>query len=289
MIRERRFLLALLLGCLGCAAGGCQWALSIQPGDMLVEPGRPVEIKVRVERSLETNELNAITVRSFNPPAPIRIRFATGETWTRPAIRKIDSYHYVYTFRGMISESTEYYVDPNAPVVRSAGQGAGPYRVTVQSNAAMSSPSQDGRRLGREHVAGEVPTYRLVIALRDSRLSIADREAFLKGFLSAYQDANDVADGRRYTDVLRDAIVGSTFDQGRQDGVRHADNQVNDSYVQAIIGRMGGSGATALAWKAGYIDGFAGELLDKKAAVDHEDAMRQAETMYNSLRRGMGF
>jgi hypothetical protein len=285
---RKGFLQTLLLGCLAFAAGGCQWALTIQPGDMLVEPGKPVEITVAAERTLSMPGVNVIAVRGFEPPAPIRIQFTTGETWTRPAIRKIDAYHYVYTFRGTISASTEYVVDPGARIVRAQGRGAGPYKVTVETNTGLPAPSQEGLQYGREHMAGAVPTYRVVTILRDSQMSTADRDAFLKGFLSAYQDANNVAEGRKYTDVIREAVVGSTFDQARQDGIRHARNQINDSYVQSLISNTGGSGAAALAWKAGYIDGFADTLLAKNAAADREDAARQAEAMYSSLKRGMG-
>jgi hypothetical protein len=285
---KRQSSFVLLLGCVCLAAGGCQWALSIQPGDMLVEPGKPVQIKILAARSLEVRGLNGIVVENFKPPQPIQIRFATGEVWTRPAIERIDQYHCTYTFRGTISDSTQYTIDPNANVVRSVGKGAGPYNVTVQPSTSQPNPSQEGLRLGREHRAGEIPTYCLVIALRSENLSAADREAFLESFLSVYQDANDIVAGRKYTDVLRDAIIGSTFEQGRQDGVLHANNQINDSYVQTLIGNAGVSGAAALAWKAGYIDGFAEVLLTKNAAIDREDALRQAETMYDSLKRGMG-
>jgi hypothetical protein len=288
MMKERQYPLVLLLGCVCLAMGGCQWALTVQPGDMMVEPGNPVEVKVLAERSVNVHGPNGVAVESFKPGAPVRLRFATGETWMKPAIRKIDAYHYVYTFRGTISESTQYTLDPDAKVVRSVGKGAGPYDVAVPIATIAPSPLQEGRRLGRDHIVGTVPTYRLVIALRDTRLSTMDREVFLKGFLSAYQDANDVAEGRKYTDVLRDAVLGSMFEQGRQDGVRHARNQISDSFVQMLITNAGGSGATALAWKAGYIDGFAGVLSSKNAAVAHDDALNQAETMYNSLKRGLG-
>jgi hypothetical protein len=288
MMKERQCPLVLLLGCVCFAIGGCQWALSVQPGDMLVEAGKPVEIKVLAERSVDVHGPNGVTVDMFRPPAPIRVRFATGETWMRPAVQKIDAYHYVYTFRGTISESTQYTIDPDAKIVRAKGQGAGPYDVAVQSGAAASSPSQEGLRLAREHLVGAVPTYRLVITLRDNRLSATDREAFFKSFLSVYQDANDIVEGRKYADVLRDATLGSTFEQGRQDGIRHANNQISDSFVQTLIANTGGSGATALAWKAGYIDGFSGALVTRNAAVGHENALSQAETMYNSLKRGMG-
>jgi hypothetical protein len=255
---------------------------------MLAEPGKPIEIKIVAERTLDMHSPNAIGVRSFNPLTPIRIRFTTGEIWRRPAVQKIDSYHYVYTFCGTISGPTEYFVDPNGQIVRSIGKGAGPYSISVEPNAPAPNPSQEGLQFGRGHMAGEVPTYRLVIALRDSRLSASDREAFLKGFLSIYQNAGNVAEGRKYTDVLRDAVIGSTFDQAHQDGIRHANNQVNDSYVQTLIANAGGSGATALAWKAGYIDGLASQLLAKNTAIGREDAFQQAETMYNSLKRGIG-
>lgn len=288
MMKERQYPLVLLLGCVCLAMGGCQWALMVQPGDMMVEPGNPVEVNVLAERSVDVHGPNGVTVESFKPGVPIRLRFATGETWMKPAIRKIDAYHYVYTFRGTISESTQYTVDPDAKIVRSAGKGAGPYEVTVSAATTTPSPLQEGRRFGRNHLVGTVPTYRLVIALRDTGLSATDREAFFKGFLSAYQDANDVAEGRKYTDVLRDAVLGSTFEQGRQDGVRHARNQISDSFVQMLITNAGGSGATALTWKAGYIDGFAGVLLSRNTAVTYDAALTQAETMYNSLKRGLG-
>ncbi len=289
MTRERQRPSVLLLGWFCIVLGGChQWSLSVQPGDMLVEPGQPVEIKVSAERSVSVQGSNGITVDSFKPSTPPRVRFATGETWMRPALQRIDAYHYVYTFRGTISESTEYTIDPDARIIRTKGKGAGPYDVTVPAGKAEPGGVQVGLQFGRAHLVGAVPTYRLVIALRDNRLSTADREAFFQGFLSAYEDANDVAEGRKYTDVLRDAILGSTFEQGRQDGIRHAHNQISDSFVQTLIANTGGSGATALAWKSGYIDGLAEVLRARKVAADSTSAWSQAETMYNSLKRGLG-
>jgi hypothetical protein len=288
MTKERQYRLVAFLGCVCFAIGGCQWALSIQPGDMIVEPGKPVEIKVLAERSVEVSGPNGMTVESFKPSAPMRVHFATGETWTRPVIQRIDEYHYLYTFRGTISQSTQYTIDPDARIVRTKGKGAGPYRATAPTDTTGPSAPQEGLRFGRELLARAVPTYRVVIALRQDWPSAPDREAFFTSFLSVFKDANDLAEGRIYTDVLRDAILGSTFEQGRQDGIRHAGNQISDSFVQTLIANSGGSGATALAWKAGYIDGFAQTLTGKEPSLRRQEALRQAEAMYDSLKRGLG-
>jgi hypothetical protein len=288
MKRKGQFQSVLILGCLCFCVSGCQWALSIEPGDMTVEPGKPIDIRIVADETYWVQGPNGITVRPFDAPSPIRVRFSSGEVWTRPLVEKINAHQYVYTFRGTVAGPTAYTVDPNAPITHTVGKGAGPYEISIASNPNVPTPAEEGLQLGREHREGKLPTYRLLIELRNEHWSTPDREAFIKGVMTAYEETGAVPEGRRYIDALRDAILGSTFSQAREEGIRHAAGQVSDSYIQILIGNVGGSGATALAWKAGYIDGFATELRREHSDIEPEDAFQQAEAMYNALKRAMG-
>ena len=149
----------------------------------------------------------------------------------------------------------------------------------------MPEPFEKGLDSGMRHLDGELRTYRLVIALQP--LPAPEREAFMKGFLKAYAEADNGAEGERYADILQASVATTTalHEQALDEGKRHATSQVTDAYIQNFIRSFGASGGRALAWKAGYIEGFAQEIKNRKPEFDKENLYGQAETMYNALKR----
>jgi hypothetical protein len=277
--------LVLALACVGVFVGGCQqWVLTVPEGNMEFVPARAMEIEVHAEMDYYISSESGITARPFAAPRDqVALAFGTGHRWLPSRIEKIDSEHYVYVFTGELAEATEFALDPGALIVNSKGLGAGPYRMTVDPVYV------EGLRAGQRHRETGLGTYRIVVDLRYSQWSPTQIEAFLAGFEAAYAEAGQEDRGRRYTEAVWHALSGDVYEQGHQEGRRHVNSEVTDAYVQTVIGRTAGQSAVALAWKAGYIDGFAGELVRKTPSRTQEDSLRAAETMYNSLKRGMGF
>jgi hypothetical protein len=283
-MKRKGFLhLALLLGCLTMVVGGCQqWALSVEPGDMTYVPGRPMEVRISAKMTFDIAGPNGITARPFAVPDPITIEFAAGETWTRARIERQGPDQYVYIFTGILDKPAEYYmVNPRTGIVNSRGRGAGPYELRVHPQYEL------GLKAGRRHWAGELPTYRMVVQLHSEHESELDIEAFLAGFAAAYAETGEAVEGNEYADLLRDCLEGRIYSLGLREGQRHVSKQVTSAYIQNLISRNVGSGSAALAWKAGYINGFAKVIHDQRGE-DMESSLRLGETMYNSLKHGMG-
>ena len=134
--------------------------------------------------------------------------------------------------------------------------------------------------------AGELPAYRLVIALNP--LSEHERDGFLRGFERAYFDANDDAQGQLYTDILIQALDGGHFAAAVIQGKNYVNGQTTDARVQELIGgSVGLTRGSDLGWKAGYIAGFAQEMARLKSGYE-ESYYQQAETKYNALRGALG-
>jgi hypothetical protein len=137
-----------------------------------------------------------------------------------------------------------------------------------------------------EYRAGELPEYRLVIAL--GSLSDRGREEFLRGFRTAYFDANDGPRGQRYAEVLKQALEGGHYEEAIVQGRKYVSGETTDSRVQGLIsGSVGLSRGSDLGWKAGYIAGFAREMAKQRSGLE-ENFYRQAETKYNALRSPLG-
>jgi hypothetical protein len=247
-------------------------------------PGRPVEIEVHAEMGYDIAGQSGITARPFSAPRDrVVLALGTGHRWLPSRVERVDGNHYVYVFVGALDQATEFTLDAGATIVNRKGLGNGPYRMMVDPVYL------EGLRVGQQHQDGDLGTYRVVVDLRYRASSAAQNEAFLAGFQDAYAEADREDRGRRYAETIWQALRGEGYDLGREDGRRHVNSQVTDSYVQSVIGRTADRPTAALAWKAGYIDGFAGELVRKTPTRTHEDSLRAGETMYNSLKRGMGF
>lgn len=292
MKRKGPFLTALLIACLGLFAGGCQqWAFSVDKEQMKFVPGEPVKIVVNAEMEYTISGFHGITARPFAVPDPIFLTFTTtGKEWAPSKVeRQQDANHYAYIFTGILNEAIdhEYMLNPKTTIVNSKGAGKGPYRMTVDPVFI------EGREAGRMHVDGHLRTYRLVVDLRAKQQkelwSSSEVDAFLAGFTAAYKDRDMGPRGEKYAEVVRASLADRAYEQGFQEGRRHVDNQVSDAYIQGLIGRNISLGSTALAWKAGYIEGFAEQIQQKNQGRSPDSSLQLGETVYDSLKHGIGF
>lgn len=134
--------------------------------------------------------------------------------------------------------------------------------------------------------AGELPAYRLVIAM-DS-MSEHERKEFLRGFRMAYFDANDDSQGQLYSDILRQSLEGGFYAAAVKQGRHYVSGQTTDARVQELIGgSVGLTRGSDLGWKAGYISGFAREMARQRSGYE-ERYYQEAETKYNALRGALG-
>ena len=284
MRRNGCFGSALLIGLTIVFAGGCQqWNLSVEGGDVTFVPGRPVEIKVVATKGRGIPGNDGIVVSSFAVPDPVRVRLATGDNWTHFTIERRDDDSYFYTLSGVVNEPTEYVIDAKATVVDSVGRGRGPFRLVVDPLYV------EGLGMGLQQRSGRLQAYRLLIGMREEGWTVRQTDAFLAGFAAAYADDEDELKGQRCADVLRLALLDGAYQQGFQQGQRHGEQEVTSAYIQTLIGNHIGQTSTTLAWKAGYINGFAQEYATSNPAVANaEEALRLGETMYDSLKHGIG-
>ena len=133
---------------------------------------------------------------------------------------------------------------------------------------------------------GELPAYRLVIALNP--LTEHGRNEFLRGFRTAYFDANDDPQGQLYSDILRQSLDGGHYAEAVMQGQQYVSGQTTDARVQELIsGSVGLTRGSDLGWKAGYIAGFAKEMARQRSGFENR-YYRQAETKYNALRGPLG-
>jgi hypothetical protein len=188
---------------------------------------------------------------------------------------------YKQTFENVV-EGSEYIIEPRALVAFEVGQGYGPYKVQDTKPPSVAAIYQSGLKHALEYSNGQVRDYRLVIELH--LLSPLNREEFLQGFNQGYKEADNRELGKKYVDILEQALSGGVYEQAFQIGQSHADGQITDALVQAMINRSLGLGGFELGWKAGYIEGFVQGMF-KKSDSDKESLYQEAETMYNSLKK----
>lgn len=276
MKRTRTLQVLLSLLCLGAVGGGCQkWALSVAPGDITLDQPGAATVEVTLCAGEAPAGPNAVTVWGGSVPPPIRIAPALG--WSEPTRARLDNGCYRYTFTRTVHTAMQYQVQVNARIEQSFARGLGPYAIVVGESSAV----EEGRALAQQYRDRALRAYRLVIALR--ALTVSDRQAFLRGFESAYAEAGDGATGQEHVGILRQALECAMYEQGFEQGRLHVDGQVTNSKVQTVIRRTRVlSRGCVLGWKAGYIDGFVRAML-AKAGDDEEGLYRQAETMYNVL------
>jgi hypothetical protein len=133
----------------------------------------------------------------------------------------------------------------------------------------------------------EIPAYKLVITL--STLSGQERIEFLQGFKKAYNDAYDGPVGQEYADILKRSLEGGYYEQAIEQGKKYVIGEITDARIQELISNsVGLSRGSDLGWKAGYIAGFAQEMVKKMPRFDEEHFYQQAETKYNALRGPLG-
>lgn len=148
-------------------------------------------------------------------------------------------------------------------------------------------PCQEGYESAQQYQDGKIKSYRLVISLHT--LSEPDRAEYLRGFKKAYDDVNDSRLGQEYVNILTQSLTQGGYKQAVEIGRKYVKGQAADGRIQELISRsIGLSRASSLGWKAGFVEGFAKELLAKRPGSDEEHVYLQAETKYNALRAPLG-
>lgn len=146
---------------------------------------------------------------------------------------------------------------------------------------------QQGHQCGLEYRTREVPAYELVIMLHS--MSEQDQDAFLQGFGKAYKDAGDGRQGREYVRVLRQSLEGGFYEKAVEQGMNYVNGRATDTGIQELISSsVGLSQGAGLGWKAGYIAGFAREMVRRKPELSEQQYYRHGETKYNALRGALG-
>jgi len=153
----------------------------------------------------------------------------------------------------------------------------------------ISKHYNTGYDAAKDFIANRLADYRIVII--PESMNDDERDQFFQGFLAAYDDSGQSEKGKQYTGVLREAVKGSTFQEAKKRGELHANKKATDAQIQSLIRRsLGISRSMALAWKAGYIEGFKDGLLNGKKPVDKtvDGLYSKAATMYEALRAATG-
>jgi hypothetical protein len=161
--------------------------------------------------------------------------------------------------------------------------------VQNESNNYCSSLCQSGYDYAVRYREGDLPAYRIVIELR--LLAESEREEFLNGFQRAYNEANDRQRGIEYSNILSQALEGGFYDEAFKQGKLYVSGEITDIRIQELIsGSVGLSRGSGLGWKAGYIAGFAHEMVRRGSGfIGNEDIFySQGETKYNALRGPLG-
>ena len=167
------------------------------------------------------------------------------------------------------------------------GCGTGPHPQPQGSCCGLwPTRKVQGYESALKYRAGDLPAYRIVITLNP--LSEHERNEFLQGFRTAYDDAHDSQEGKVYSTILRQSLDGGFYAEAIVQGSRYFRGETTDVRVQELIsGSVGLSRSSGLAWKAGYIVGFAREMSKQRAGFE-ERFYRQGETKYNALRGPLG-
>jgi len=265
----------LMLLCLGLLAGGCA-TLYVQPATLQADS---LEVTVTVDWPRTTNGLAIIGF----PPKMIGINLKRAGRLSETMNVKLKKGKYKHTFEN-VEEGIEFIIEPRTFVVFEVGKGAGPYKIQSTQPPSDASIYQRGHKRALEYRNGQVRDYRLVIEIH--LLPPSNRDEFLQGFNQGYHETDNSELGKKYVGVLEQALSGGVYEQAFQMGQKHANNQVTDELVQAMINRSLGLGGFELGWKAGYIEGFVQEMFKKKGG-DKEDLYQEAETIYNSLKNAL--
>ncbi|MHC4165760.1 MAG: hypothetical protein ACYSWQ_02255 [Planctomycetota bacterium] len=141
---------------------------------------------------------------------------------------------------------------------------------------------REGYERGSEYRNRQTRVYRLVAAL--NAMERSDRNEFLRGFKTAYRAAGDARRGEEYAKILKGAVESGTYGHSFAQGQGHVDGRVTDAQIQTMIRKsFGQNRGFALAWRAGYIEGFVDEMSKRDARYGEEGLYDQAEKMYHAL------
>lgn len=267
-----RILVLLFLGLLsfGCAT------LYVQPATLQADS---LEVAVTVDWPRTPNGLAIIGF----PPKIIGINLKRAGRLSETMNVPLKKGRYKHTFEN-VEEGSEYIIEPRTLVAFEVGKGAGPYKIQATKPPSDAAIYQRGLKRALEYSNGQVRDYRLVIELH--LLPPSSREEFLQGFNQEYQEAEDSELGKKYVEILEQALSGGVYEQAFHIGQNHANSQVTDTLVQGMVNRSLGWGGFELGWKAGYIEGFVQEMF-KKTDGDKDSLYQEAEKMYNSLKKGL--
>jgi hypothetical protein len=151
----------------------------------------------------------------------------------------------------------------------------------------------EGRDVGGQYAAGELPDCAVVWSLYETRTSL--RDDFLEGFAEGMTRSGAGSSAEDFCNVLADSMSGNQFETARDLGAKHAAGALTNEQIQGTIhSSLGVSRGVALGWKAGYIKGFAAQRIADTAASGsvNEARMKQlqaeAAATYNALRASIG-
>ena len=182
-----------------------------------------------------------------------------------------------------IHEVLEYKIDISAlealevAVKSSKGKAEGPYRVIIDPTPSFLR----GRELGRKHQSDQLRTYRLLVELMrsypsSSQTCESDREEFLRGFTTAYNEVN-IRDtrGQRVADLLKKSLLfeDSIYRKLLEQGSMHEKGQLSNAEIAGVIRDYLNSPERELACKAGYIEGYVQAHPNPDKEVLYVDAL----------------
>jgi len=250
----------------GCPAP----VVTVSPGDTTIEQGETVRVEVKVLKGV----LPAGWAILSRPEG-------SAEPWARHTPQAHDG-TYTHEFRGL-RHSRQYKLDLKV-------ENAGPYCIHVRPPEPSSDENwRKGKELGSQYRLEKMRSWRLVIEF--SKIARAGRDRFLQGFIAAYAESGEEEKGRHYAEILKEALTAGYFEQGQDQGVAHAKQEITDARVQGLIRQsLGVSRARGLGWKAGYINGYKEGLQQQKDNRDtpEEQLYRRGEVMYEALRAALG-
>jgi len=156
-----------------------------------------------------------------------------------------------------------------------------------QKDTIITEQYKAGYNTARNFMSGRLAEYQLVITLHG--ILFDDRSEFLEGFKMAYVEGEKSEQGQKYAEILSEAVKAGTFEEAKERGIQHAKKLTTDAQIQNLIrGSLGISRSKALAWKAGYIEGFKIGWQQVSSGQDTQCLYKRAEAMYEALRAASG-
>ncbi len=151
----------------------------------------------------------------------------------------------------------------------------------------------EGQEWASKYLNKKAMDYELVTVLHD--LTLDDQGFFLDGFVDRFTTLGQQTEGVAYRKVLEESVSGNQYDTAKELGQKHARGSVTNEQIQGVIhSSLGVSRGVALGWKAGYVKGFAAQLISMSAgngSLDEErlhNAHTEAAATYYALRAATG-